>query len=208
MAYNLTSLISTVRKRAKDSSFDADLITEYLQEVHDEVLSRSRFPFMEVSDTDTVLAGSTEYDLSDEVDVVVSLELVDDSNRAVKPRYLGYQEFYDRYEPDVASAATPCHYTIFASTIVWQAPLDRAYTMNIRYIKTPTALEASTEPDIPERFKAILINGALQRVAEYRGNYDIAALHERKVEELTEDMLGRLSLRQVASNHKARFGRR
>lgn len=209
MAYDLASLITTIRKRAKDTTFDADLITDFIQSTQNTVLTRSRFPFMEVSDDDSVAAGSTDYELDNEVDVVLSLILVDADDNPTRPEYLGYAEFYDRFDPETSSSASPCYYTIYGNTLIWQAPLDRAYTVNVKYLKAAATLALDTDvPAIPERFKEILIRGALAGIEDYRDNYDISAVHERKVEELAEDMLGRLSLRQLATPHKARFGRR
>ncbi len=91
--------------------------------------------------------------------------------------------------------------------MLWNVPLDRAYTVKIKYLKTPSILSLDEDvPDVPERHKELLIRGALARIEEYRDNWDIAALHQRKVEDLTEDMLVRTSTRQLATLPRARFG--
>lgn len=208
MAYDLSSLITSIRKRAKDTSFDSELITEYIQATQNEILGRSRFPFMEQAATDTVSEGDTDYQVDDEVEVTLSLHLADGDN-VLKPTYLGYPEFYERYDPETSSHASPVHYTIFGGTFIWNAPLDRAYTLKVKYLKAPSILSLDGDvPDIPERFKEVLIRGGLSGVEDYRGNDDRSAFHARKVEELTEDMLSRLSLRQLATPHRAKFGGR
>lgn len=209
MAYNLGTLTTTVRNRIKDTTFDGDLIADYLNDTQREVLQRHRYPFMEVADTEALTAGTTDAQLYNDIDVVISLSLVDASDNVVRPTYIPYREFYEEYDPDTASAVQPSAYTIFGDTLVWNAPLDKAYTLQIKYLKTPTVLSLDVdEPDIPERFQEILIRGAQGRVEEYRDNYDIAALHQRKVEELTEDMIYRLATRQLTSLPKAKFGGR
>lgn len=209
MAYDLSSLITSVRKRAKDTTFDSTLITDFIQSTQSEVLGRSRFPFMEETDTDSVNEGDTDYQLYSDVEVILSLHLVDANDLVVRPGYLGYPEFYERYDPETASKSSPLRYTVFGNTVMWNAPLDRNYTVHIKYLKSPSILSLDSDvPSIPERFKEILIRGALAGVEEYRGNFDLASIHLRKVEELTEDMLSRLSLRQLATPHRASFGRK
>ena len=209
MAYNLGELISDVHKRAKDTSLDTDMLTDFIQETQNQVLGRSRFPFMEESDTDTLTLGSNDLILDNEIDVILSLHLTDVNDNPWTPQYVGYADFFERYDPETSQAAHPTWYTIYGNTLVFQAPADANYGVSLRYLRTPSVLSLDTdEPDIPERYKELLIRGAMARVEEYRGNYDIAALHERKVEELTEDMLTRSNFRQLAQPHKARFGRR
>lgn len=208
--YQLSTLVSTVKERAKDSSLSSDLITDFIQETQDNVLNYSRFPFMEVTDTDTLSADESELILDDEVDVIVSLKLVDTTtNQVVVPQYMGYAEFYQRFDPAYSSTAVPSFYTVFGNTVVFNAPTSQAWTVQVAYIKTPTVLTLDEDvPDVPERYKELLIAGALARVEKMRGNFDISALYERRTEELTETMLNRLQLRQVATNHRSRFGRR
>lgn len=209
MAYNLESLTATVRKRIKDTSFAADLIADYLNETQHQVLQRHRFPFMEIADTDNVSQGDTEVELDEEIDTIVALSLLDSDDNVTRPDYVPYAVFYDRYDPETASDGQPCHYTIFGRTIVFDVPADKAYTLQVKYIKTAEVMSLpEDEPEIPERFKELLIRGAMARVEEYRDNYDIAALHERRVEELTEDMVYHLSLRQLAHAPRSKFSRR
>lgn len=209
MAYDLSSLITSIRRRAKDTSFDSDLITEYIQATQNEILGRSRFPFMEEAATDSVSEGDTDYQLDDEVETILSLHLIDADDNVSKPYYVGYPEFYERYDPETSSQASPMVYTIYGNTIIFSAPLDKAYTLNVKYLTTPNVLADDADvPAIPERFKEVLIRGALAGIEEYRGNFDLASIHLRKVEELTEDMLSRLSLRQLATPHRSSFGRK
>lgn len=211
MAYTLLDLKTTVKKRAKDTSFDDTLLTDYIQEAQNQVLEHYRFPFMEVSDTDTASIGSFELELYNDVEVILSLKLVYETTDAkFEPIYLGYSEFYDRFDPDTeATSSSPVYFTVFNNTIIWGAPLDKTYKVYVKYLKTPKVFTADTDvPSIPKRFKEIIIRGALARVEEYRDNYDKAAIHFRKVEDLSEDMVNRLSLRQLKQPHKISFGGR
>lgn len=211
MAYQLSQLVADVRKRAKDTSFDSDLITDYIQATQNEVLQRSRFPFMEDATTAVLTISTTDYALAADVDVILSLKLLDTDttpDTVFAPEYLAYPTFFERFDPETATAGTPSYYTVYGNTVMWDVPLTKAYTLKVKYLKTPSILSIDSDvPDVPERFKEILIRGALSRVEDYRDNFDIAAIHQRKVEELTEDMLGRLSQRQLVTPHRARFGR-
>lgn len=207
MAYQLSELVEDVRKRAKDTTFDSDLITDFIQATQNEVLQRSRFPFMQLSDTDSVNEGDTDYQLFEDVDVILSLKLVGLADAVWEPQYMPYPQFFESFDPETATAGTPTFYSVFGNTVLWNIPLDRAFTLHIKYLKTPSVLSLDTDvPDVPERFKELLIRGALARVEEFRDNYDIAALHQRKVEDLTEDMLNRTSVRQLATLPRAKFG--
>lgn len=211
MAYTLLDLKTTVKKRAKDTSFDDTLLTDYIQEAQNQVLEHYRFPFMEVSETDTASIGSYELDLYSDVEVILSLKLVyETTDSKYEPTYLAYSDFYDRFDPDTETvSSTPTYFTVFNNTIIWSAPLDKTYKVYIKYLKTPKELTVDTDvPSVPERFKEVIIRGALARVEEYRDNYDKSAIHYRKVEDLSEDMLNRLSLRQLKQSHKASFGGR
>lgn len=210
MAYQRSDLVASVKRRAKDQSFSSDLIIEYIQETQDKVLNHFRFRFMETSTTDTLNIGDSEFDLDTDVDVINSLSLVDTTtDQVVRPKFMGQAEFFERYDPDTASQGTPCAYTLYGSTIIFDVPMHQAWTLKTKYLQTSPVLSSDTSvPLIPERYKELLIRGGLAGVEEYRGNLDIAALHERRIEEITEDMLMRQALRQTSSSHKSRFSRR
>lgn len=64
MAYQLSELVTDIKTRAKDSSLSTELVIDFIQETQDEVLNRSRYPFMEVAETETISAASFDYDLA------------------------------------------------------------------------------------------------------------------------------------------------
>jgi hypothetical protein len=209
MTYNVSDLVASVRKRAKDPTFDEDLIIEFMQSKQDALLNHNRFPFMETSETENISASSLDLELDSEIDVLLDLKLIDaDTNNVITPGYLPFGQFQELYEsPETSSVATPYQFTSFSNILYWNAPVDKSYTLKMRYIRTPIRFTSGlVVPDVPERYKEILIRAGLAGVEEYRENFDIAAVHERKIEELTEDMLMRLSLRQLTTPHKARFG--
>lgn len=200
MAYQLSDLITSVQQRAKDTSFSSSLITEYLNEVQNEVLGHRRYTFMETIDTDTLSLNSSEIVLADEIQTINYLAVsVNGQNRAVE--FVPQRTFYE----DIISttAGQPGSFTFNGRSIFFSSPANKAYTVTMHYTRRPSTLSVSTDvPDIPEDFREILMRGALSRVEEYRENYDIAAIHQRKVEDLSEDMNLRYGLRQLITAPK------
>lgn len=208
MAYNVTSLIQEVKTLAKDSSLSDSLITGWLQETHDRVLGRHRFPFLEGVDTTTLTAGDVLKNYSTEMQTISSLRL-SDGTTVTQPRYVSFQEFDELYpSPATAPSGRPDVFTDYGRQIYWNTPLDKNYVMTRRYMRKPVTFSSGAiVPDIPEEFKQILIHGALAGVEEYRENFDIAAVHLRRVEDLTEDLLLRYGVRQLVTPSKVRSSR-
>lgn len=209
MTYQLSTLVSEIRQRAKDNSFSDSLIISYIQETQDEVLGRYRLPYLEEVLDDAVAASSSEYELdTDEIQVILSLRLVNtSSNQVLKPTYIAYNEFFDT-DVQTTTATRPELFTLFAKKLYFRYPLDFNYQFSLKYLRRPIQLvEGTNVPDIPVEFKEILVRGGLAGVEEFRENYDIAALHRRKVEDLSEDMVARYTTRQLITPHIARFGR-
>jgi hypothetical protein len=195
MAYQLSDLITSIQSRAKDTSFSSSLITEYLNETQSEVLGHRRFSFMETADTDTLSAGQNELELDDEVQTILYLAfVVNGADR--RPEYLPARTFYETDFSQVQSQ--PAYFTFVGRSIIFSSFSDVAYTVKYQYTRRPATLANDTDvPEIPEDYRELLIRGALARIEEYRENYDIAAIHQRKIEELSEDMNLRYGIRQL-----------
>jgi hypothetical protein len=209
MAYNVTSLIQEVKTLAKDTSLTDGLITGWLQETQDRVLGRTRFPFLEVVGVQTLVPGDLTFGYWADLQTILSLTLTFNSV-AYRPDYLAYQTFDECFPtPSNSGRSLPSHFTDYGRQLYWSTPLDKAYGITMRYLREPVRLSSGAiVPDIPEEYKQILIKGALAGVEEYRENFDIAALHNRKVEDLAEDLIGRYGLRQLTAPHKVRTSRR
>lgn len=195
MAYQLSDLITNIKLRAKDDSFSDTLITDFLNATQAEVLGHRRFRFMEVSDTDRLASGQSEFDLADDVSIIDYMALEVDS-QDYPLTYVAYRDFFDGFTG--TATGQPTSFTIHANTVYVNTTADQSYTVNYKYLKKPTPMDDDADtPDIPEDFKELLIRGALAGIEEYRENFDIAGLHRRKVEELAEDMNLRYGLRQL-----------
>lgn len=208
--YQLSNLISEVQRKAKDPSFSSALITDYLNDTQDDVLAGKVWPFQDAALTGTLGTGSHTYDADDDFQSLLGLSLTDPTNDATaRPDYIPHRQFFDRNAaPDSATAGEPSEFTVFAGQVVFDRPADKSYTLNLRYLMRPTKLEnAADVPTIPEEFKQVLVRGALAGVEEYRDNYDIAAVHRRKLEDLVENMNLRLGSRQLIRTAKATTSR-
>lgn len=212
MAYDRSSLVTSMRTRAKDPSFSEDLIVEYIQSIQDEVLGRNLLSVAELATSETISSGATETDLPDTFQALVDIAVIPAStpNQAIKPCYVPYRKFFDRWPNRLVSPAiVPLEFSIFGGQLLWPSALNENYTLKLRFLQKSTTLDSgSSEPLIPSEYKEILIRGGLAGVEEYRENYDIAAVHKRKVEDLVEDMLGRYGGRQLISTAKSTLSRR
>ena len=201
--YNTAALIDTVIAQSKDSSFSRDLVLEYIQRTQDEVLGRSRFKFNEDSLESIVSDGSVTFEYDCDHQEIIQLILIDESTDTptiYQPLYLSPNEFYDIYpDPSSNRSGVPSNYTDYNGELVFSIPFDRDLTVKMRYVERPKLLTDATtsKTQIPIEYKNILIKGGLAGIEQFRENFDIAALHERKVEDLADDMLGRYGLRKM-----------
>lgn len=204
MYYKVSNLITQIKTRAKDSSLSDDQIVDWLQEVQDSVLGHYRLPFLECVEDDYLATGQTAYDLPDDFQVLSNLAIVVENNSIMTPHYMTPHEFDDCYPvPDNYPKQRPIEYTIYGNALHWQAPVDQTYKIRFKYVRRPCTLTTTSTPDIPIEYKRILIDGTLAMIESYRGNFDIAAVYDRAVEDAAEDMVFRYSDRQLIQPHKS-----
>ena len=201
--YNTSTVIDSIILQSKDSDFSRDLALEYVQRTQDEVLGRARFKFNEDSIEVGLSSGSVTFDYDCDHQEIIQLILIDESTTRptiYQPNYLSPNEFFDLYpSPEGNTTNPPFNYTDFNGQIFFPAPLNKDYTVKMRYVERPKLLTDATtsKPQIPIEFKNILIKGGLAGIEQFRGNYDIAAVYERKVEDLADDMQGRYGPRKM-----------
>ncbi|MBM4644179.1 hypothetical protein GS464_20235 [Rhodococcus hoagii] len=165
---------------------------------------------MEDHYTEAILEGASSTPLDCDIDTVSTLDLFSQSNRRCRPKYIPYQEFTRLYgDESDTSPGVPQYWTLYANEIIWSNYLSEPLRLELRYYRAPLQFTRDEDqPDIPFRYREILIRGGLAGIEEYRENFDIAAIHTRKIEELTEDMLLHYTTRQITRTHKAKFGGR
>ena len=196
LAYQLSDLIPEVQRRENDTSFSSTEILNYLNDSQREIVSRHTFPFMEKVVDGPLTIGEATYDVQADHDVTLDAYIIDpnDTTQSWGLTFIPSDEFFTRYpNPDVQDNNQPTCWTLFAENITFNCPPDKAYTFRQRYYKIAEALVDSTDvPVIPERFKEVLIRGALSRVEERRDNFDFAAIHKNEFEQQLADMAQRV----------------
>lgn len=206
MAYTLGDLITDIQRRAKDTSFSTALITSYINDTQNEVVGEKRWPFLEQLDVTILPVGAYSYDYESDAQTTYDVTLVDPdgSQNYTQPTFLPHTHFFDQFPvPEAANQSMPNFWTDFGRTMMFDCPADKAYKLRVRYLAAPTELvNDSDTPLIPQEYKEILIRGALAAIEEYRDNYDLGAVHRRKVEDLTADMAKRYMLRQFQAAPK------
>lgn len=212
MAYNLGSLVTEVQTKTKDTTFPASLIKMYIQDTADEVLGHNRFPFSEETLTAPIATNDTEYEFPATLQSITDVSLILDSqpDQVYRPTFQPYREFQETWPNRlVATAQTPIYYTLYGNKLLFSAPVSEAGDLYFLYLlASPTLSNDADVPIIPVEFKQILVRGGMAGVEEYRENYDQAALHRRKVEDLTDDMLQRYVARQFITTSKSTLNRR
>lgn len=212
MAYDTEALIDEVIELSKDSSLPRSRVLGYIQRTQDAVLGRRRFRFSERRLVQALTSGTTTFSYDTDHQQVIQVVMSHaDIDSPYQPQYLAPDEFFERFPlPESEPAGEPRFYTDFEYKLHWSAPLDRNYTLGMRYLAAPSRLEDtdSSTPDIPEEFKEILLSGALAQVEKYRENHDIAGVYKREVEDLEADMLARYGLRKMQPGKARTVNRR
>lgn len=205
MAYQLSSIVTLVQKRVRDTAYDTGEITQYINDTQNDVFNEYRLPFMQTTQTYTVTIGTSDItngsglptNYTQAVDLINTLA----SNEQLIP----YREFnqLDYFYPDeddtTANPAGVPQYWYFYAEIIKLFPVpDKAYTLTLRYYKKPTLLAADADvPSIPSQFQELLVVGAAYRVMQVKDNYDQAAILQNKYDEILQKLVMQSSQNQV-----------
>lgn len=200
MAYNLSALITELQTKAKDSSLDSSLLTQFINDAQETVLGQQEYSFMEKSVDTTLAIGQTTASYPTDHQKSIDLVLIDPviPTQVTSLEYLPYEAFFNAYpNPAALSNTTPTVWTDYGHTIYFNAPADKAYTFRHRYLRIPTTLVNGTDvPDVPQPFRLVLINYAMGSIEEYRDNFAFASAYGVKAENAAEDMAIRMATRQ------------
>lgn len=201
MTYNVGQIVTDVRNKLDDSNFSATLIKEYLNDAQREMVNRHKFKFMEATYTASLTTGTYSYSLPTAVDIVEGFRITDPSGNEVDltNNYLTFEEFDNRFpDPDEQGTAKPHWWTIREDSFLLYPRPDNTYSLDIRYQKQPTALSDDSDvPDVPERYKELLVVGILSRCHKFNDNYDLAQVEEEKFDKLLLDVNAKNYTRQT-----------
>ena len=177
------STAKNVQAIAKDAINNA--IREILQDGH-------QFPFLKTTTTQTLTAGTGTYDLPTDMasvdwDTFYLQALSSAGNTARSLPTIPFEEYVRIYKAIEENSGTGAR---SSPDLVYQTseekfgvtPLpDAAYVIEYVYYKFPADLSAfDDEMIIPDRFKYIIIDGAMVYMMRFRSNEQSAQIHQQK----------------------------
>ena len=156
--------------------------------------SEYEWPFNHVMQEDILTVNVGRYPFPSDCKTInwKSFRIKEDStlsNATVKLRELAYNEYLDRYVDqeykETPTAGVPNHIVAAPSSeyIVTPVP-DKAYTLVYEYYRIAVDLINATDvPSIPERFRHVIIDGAMHYAYLFRGNTQDATVAKQKFED-------------------------
>ena len=205
MAYNFLGLVNDVNRRVNEveltsSNFEGAKSFYYLAK--DAVNSSIRYinqseyewPFNHVTQEDVLTVDTGRYPFPDDAKTInfKTFRIKEDStlgNSTVKLKELSYNEYLDMYvdqeykSDPVKGVPRPIVCAPSLEYIVEAVP-DKAYTLVYEYYRIAVELLNATDvPNVPERFRHIIIDGAMHYAYLFRGNSQDAMIAKEKFEE-------------------------
>jgi hypothetical protein len=206
MAYNFLGLVNEVNRRLNEvelTSSNFSTATGFYAHAKDAVNASLRYinqseyewPFNHVEQEDTLSVGVSRYPFPADCKVIDfdTFRVKKNStlgNDTVKLPTLAYEEYLEKhvdqeYTSDTNGQGVPNRvvHTPSLEYIMTPAP-DKAYTVVYEYYRIPVDLELYDDvPDIPERFKHVVTDGAMHYAYLFRGNTQDALVAKEKFEE-------------------------
>jgi len=196
MAYTCSDIISQVNNRLKDASIGNSVLLQFINDTNREICNRYQWDFMQSVTSFTTTASDDSYTLASvasDLQKLVSLRITDPADAEIWLQPLTASEF-DRKIADATSETegTPEYYYLWDDTLYLFPIPDATYTISVRYVKVPTTLESSDQPDIPEEFQEVVMLGTLYRAMQTNDNFDQALVIKNQMDIQAVDMIKRL----------------
>ena len=215
MAYNLTSIITKVRQRVRDTGYSTSEITNYINDTQNDVFNEYNLRFMQDTQNYTVTVDVADITNGSGLPAhyVQAIQLLLTTEGLEKT--IEYRDFslIEQEHPDPADitrnpAGVPMYWYIFDDTInLYPAPAE-AYTLTLKYAKKPTELTSGDDvPEIPSQFEELLVSGAAYRVLQVKDNYDQASIHQNKYDEILQKFVVRYSTPQIGTPMRMNINR-
>jgi hypothetical protein len=163
------------------------------------------WPFNHAEAEVTLVANQTRYDLPASTKLVdyQTFRLKHDTTLGNSGRsliFLDYKEYVDKYieqEDKTGVGAIPTHVFRDPANKYGLYPYpDKAYVLKFDYYTFPTSLVNATDvPSIPERFRHVIVDGAVMYGFQYRGETQQYQLNLDRFEEGIKNMESLLSNR-------------
>lgn len=157
--------------------------------------SAQQWPYAIIVYDQVLVAGTREYNFPADLSVIdyESFYIKPDTTLNTSGGALGqmdhdqYQRYYRAADDQRVSGdfAEPTHvYKTQQSKFGLTPTPDKTYTVEYKYWSFPADLSAATDtPIIPDRFKHVIVEGAMVFLMRFRSNEQAAAMHEKKFED-------------------------
>ena len=204
MAYNFLDIVNTVCKRLNEEELTTSnfaTATGFYSQIKDAVNASIRdinlyheyWPYNHSQIEVTLVAGTTRYAIPDEAKFIdyKSFRVKRDTSlnvgEAKRLDHITYSEYLDNYidqedETDTTKGAVPERVFRGQNAEFGIVPMpDKAYKIRYEYFKWTEDLLANDEvPRVPERFKYVIVDGAMYYTYMFRDNIESAQLAFKK----------------------------
>jgi hypothetical protein len=206
MAYDYIGLTNEVNRRLNEvelTSANFPTATGFYAHIKDAVNASIRdinhthyeWPFNHILAEETLTAGTTRYAFPTDASTIDfdTFRVKEDAtfaNETVRLSVITYDDYLQRfvdqeYSTDASKREVPS-YVFHAPSLEWgvvPAP-DQAYEIAYEYYRIPVDLSSATDvPSIPERFKQVILDGAMYHAYMFRSNEQAATLAKTKFDE-------------------------
>jgi hypothetical protein len=220
MAYNYLDLANEVNRRLNEVELTSSSFanaTGFYGQVKDSVNSSIRdinhvhyeWPFNHVLAEETLSAGVTRYAFPSDCNTIDfdTFRIKEDAtlgNKTSKLAVVSYEDYLtnsidQEYATDTVKRALPLRVFHCPSLEYGVSPApDQAYTVFYEYYRTPVDLESYSDvPSVPERFRHVIVDGAMFYAYMFRGNEQSANIAKAKFDEGVKRMRTMLVNRYV-----------
>lgn len=195
MAYNLLDLRTRVRKKIKDTAYDADSIDGFVYDAICEIAALYPWKEFQKIVTGALTVGEYTFEQQDDHELTTRLIMVHPTNANsywnMTKWYLPSDTFFERFpSPEDNGSSQPVYWTEHGDQIYFNCPVNLAYELRQFYQRVPTELTADADvPDLPITFREAIVLGASYRCEEERDNYDIAAVLQNRFNDKVGDLI-------------------
>jgi hypothetical protein len=204
MSYNYLALVNEVNRRLNEVELDTgtfptapgfhaqtkDAVNAAVRDIHQ---THYEWPFNHATDEFVMTTGVTRYALPNDLSTVdmETFRIKEDAtygNETVKLRVMLYQDYLDsfvnqEYNDDHSDLPTHVFLTPNREIGFYPKP-DNDYEVVYEYYRVPVDLVNATDvPTVPERFRHIIVDGAMYHAYMFRSNEQAATLAKNKFEE-------------------------
>lgn len=206
MSYNYLGLVNEINRRLNEvelTSSNFATATGFYSNTKDSVNAAIRdinqahleWPFNHVLAQETLTAGTTRYGFPSDASHIDfdSFRVLEDATFGNDTKRLGimsYDEYLQQhvsqeYSSDTSTRGTPIRVFHAPSLEYGVVPApDQAYEIEYEYYRVPVDLEIYTDvPSIPERFKHVIVDGAMYHAYMFRSNEQAANIAKSKFDE-------------------------